>query len=59
MVKQAYVMTSLFGMQFLAFLIAYVKISNIFLNPQTKLDKMDIFISGNFEFENLIHFDLV
>ena len=49
------VMTSLFEMPFLAFLIAVRKNKSHFWNPETKLNKIGIFLEEIFDFEN---FDL-
>ena len=46
-------------MQFLAFLIAVRKNKWHFWNPETKLDKIDLFLEENFDFENLTFFDLI
>ena len=45
-------------MQFLALLIAVRKNKSHFLNPETNLDKIGIFLEETFEFETLTFVDL-
>ena len=51
-------MTSLFEMQFSAFLIAVFKNQQHYWNPETSLDKIDMFLEEIFYLENLTSFDL-
>ena len=48
-----------FEMQFLAFLIAYVKINNIFLESWDKTGQDKHVFEENFDCQNLTFFDLV
>ena len=44
------------------YILCYIKNMNIyyiFLNPETKLDKIGVFLEENFDSENLTFFDLV
>ena len=50
-------MVSFFEMQFLALLI-FAREKSHFWNPESKLDKIAMFLEENFQFSNMTTFDL-